>query len=156
MRTIQTADIQTALLFFGRQAADYFRKHKTLPPACVLVWLAADAPEISGLHQFPTDQVVEMLATEAGKLQLASAVHAILNPDVSDVEVPPGPRPDLVVQVVLACATKEGLPADKEAILLLVYTGDTTHAVAVPVDAADGRVDLPATFDVAAARIDAS
>jgi hypothetical protein len=153
MRTINSFDLQAVFLFFGKQAAKYFSANRTLPPACVLVWLEPEAPVLKGLHQFPDDQVMEMLKTEEGKMQLASAMQAILNPDTAGVEVPDGPRPDLVVQVLLACDAKQGHSKDKEAILILVHTPDATHAVAVPVDAFDGRVDLPKEFDVVASRV---
>jgi hypothetical protein len=153
MRTLTPADLQAVLAFFGRQAATHFRAHQTVPPACVLVWMHPDRPEVNKLHQFPVELVVDLLASDTGKHQLAQAIQAIVNPALEDAGRPACPRPDLVVQVLLA--RPEGLNASEssEALMLLVYTTASTYAVAIPVNDVDGAMQLPEQFDLEEARL---
>jgi hypothetical protein len=154
MYPLENEALQNVFRFFGHQAAAYYEKHKVLPPACILVWVSAETNEIKALHQFPTEQVSELLSGEEGKLKLATAIQAILNPKLSTPDMPAGPRPDLVLQIVLAQVTKAEELTDDEAIIMLAHAKEVTVAVSMLVAGRTGTVSVPNEFELEEGRLD--
>lgn len=145
-RQISAADLQAVFRFFAAPTLDYFRQAKTVPPACALVWLAADAPAVRSINQFPTHEIATLLQTEAGRAKLAYAITAMFDPEKTSEMLLPGERQHLVVQVVLANTEVAGV--QQEVVLMLAHARGVTHATAVVVDPVSGACEMPEAFDI--------